>query len=400
MNTEKLRCRVVSSLAPRDGERYYEGWARRYRIAGSAITLVLVLFMLAALIFGFREFTYQNIYYFFKDLDTLMSSDRSAVSAIDYGSGEERSFAAFKGGIAVADKYSVSVYSAGGRRTAEFNVGYYTPRLRTSEKYLLIYEADGSAFTICNSFVRLYSETLPGTICAADISPAGEALIHTQTNEYAAVLYWYDSSFSQADIYSMNSLVTASAISADGKYLLATTLDSKGAEFASELRVFRRGEESGKTVFEASGEIIIGCYGLADGIYVLTDRGAYVMDVSGNVRAHSELAAGREYVSCDAGDKCMAAISRDKNGYQLMYLPLRGEGMTVKLDRMPISLKVSGKQVYVLFEGSVARYDFESGSVEFADCAPGAVDVVVTAARRLLVCYPSRATYSDISEVK
>ncbi len=399
MLVRNLKIRIVSSFAPREGEGYYGGVERRYRAAGIVIAVALVIFVLASLIFGFREFTYQNIYYFFKDFDTVISADRYPVDAIDYGSGEGRSYVAFKGGIAVADRYSVSVYSSGGRRTAGFNVGYYSPQLRASEKYLLIYESGGNAFSVCNSFIRLYSETLPGEIYAAEINAAGEVLVHTSDSRYRAVLYLYDSGFSRAAAYYIGDYVTATAISADGKYILAATVDAASGSYVSTLRVYRRGETEPRTILTTDGEMIMKCGAFADGFYALTDRGVYVVDANGKVRSHTALADGRGFVSCEAGEKCLAALSHDGDGYQLVYVPSQGEGMSVRLDAAPLSLGVSGRQAYVLFDGAVARYDFESGSVGFAECTPGELGMVVTAARRVLVCYATRAVYSEFAEV-
>ena len=57
MLVRDLKSRIVSSFAPREGEGYYGGAERRYRAAGIVIAVALVIFVLASLIFGFREFT-------------------------------------------------------------------------------------------------------------------------------------------------------------------------------------------------------------------------------------------------------------------------------------------------------------------------------------------------------
>lgn len=400
MLAHNIKSRIVSSFTPREGEGYYGGVERRYRAAGIVIVVVLVIFVLASLVFGFGEFTYQNIYYFFKDLDTVLSADRYPADAIDFGSGEGRSYAAFKGGIAVADRYSVSVYSSGGRRTAEFNVGYYSPQLRTSDKYLLIYESGGSSFSVCNSFIRLYSETLDSEIYAAEINAAGEVLVHTHDSRYRAVLYLYDSGFSRAAAYYVGDYVTATALSADGKYILAATVDAINGGYVSALRLYCRGETEPRTILTTDGDMIMKCGAFSDGFYALTDRGVYVLDANGKVRSHTALADGRGFVLCEASERCLAAVSRDGTGYQLVYVPSQGEGMSVRLDATPQALGVSGRQAYVLFDGAVARYDFDSGRVEFAECTPGEVGMVITSARRVLICYATRAVYTEFAEVK
>ncbi len=394
-----LKNRIMSSLTPQPEEGYCTSVERRYRMAGLVITVLLVIFMLASLIFGYREWTYENVYYFFRELDTVLSSDARPAGSISYGSGEVRSYAAFKGGIAVADRYSVSVYSAGGRRTAELNVGYFTPQLRTSDKYLLIYESGGGAFSVCNSFVRLYSETLDGTIYSADINARGEVLVHTSSSKYSAVLYLYGSGFSREAAYYIGDYVTACALSDDGRYVLAATADARGGEYASALRLYRRGETESTVLLDVDGELILSCGAFSDGFYAVTDRGIYLLDRAGGLRGDVELGAGQSPVALEIGEDCLALTARDANGYSLLLATSAGESREMRLDSAPLALGIAGRRAYVLLDGAVAEYDLlGSGSSTLLECAPGGLDMVVTAARRVLVCYATEAVYYDLAE--
>lgn len=400
MLVQKLKDMLLSPFVPQARrEGYYYGVSRRYGVARLVIIVVLVVFILASLIFGYREFTYENIYYFFKDLDTVLSSDSYTAQSINYGSGEKRGYTAFKGGIAVADKYSVSVYSSTGRRTAEFNVGYFQPQLRVSDKYLLIYESGGASFCVCNSFTRLYSETLATDIYAADISALGEVLVHTYDSQYRAVLYLYDSGFQRAAAYYIRDYVTSAAVSADGKYVVAATVSAEGGEYISELRAYRRNSTEPIVICSVRGELAMKCGAFSGGFYLLTDRGVRIMDTSGEELLRLELPGERSMILCDTGDRCLAVISRDGAGYYMSYVPFGGQSVTVKLDAEPLALDVYKKEVYVLFDGVAVRYDFDAGKMELSECVPGASGMVTTADRRVLVCYSTRAVYSEFREV-
>lgn len=396
-----LKNMIVSSLTPLPEDGYSTRVGRRYRTAGLVITVLLVIFVLASLIFGYRELTYENVYYFFRELDTVLASDVRSVGSISYGSGEERSYAAFKGGIAVADRYRVAVYSAGGRRTAELNVGYFDPQIRASGKYLLIYGSGDGAFSVCNSFVRLYSETLDSTIYSADINSRGEVLIHTSSSKYGAVLYLYGSSFSREAAYYIGDYVTACALSDDGGYVLAATADTEGGEYVCELRLYRRGETDCTVLLDIEGELILRCGAFSDGFYAVTDCGIYLLDRSGKLRGSVATASGQSLVSLEAGDDGLPAlIARDADGYSLLCVTASGECREVRLDSAPLALGVAGRRAYVLLDGAVAEYDLDrGGSPTLLECAPGGLDMVVTASRRVLVCYATEATYYEFSEV-
>lgn len=397
---QDLKNRITSSLTPLPEDGYGTRVGRRYRTAGLVITVLLVIFIPASLIFGYRELTYENVYYFFRELDTVLSSDVRSTGAISYGSGEERSYAAFKGGIAVADRYSVAVYSAGGRRTAELNVGYFNPQLRTSDKYLLIYGASDGAFSVCNSFVRLYSETLDSTIYGADINSRGEVLVHTSNSKYSAVLYLYGSGFAREAAYYISDYVTACALSDDGRYVLAAAVDTEGGEYISELRLYRRGETDCTVLLDLDGELMLRCGALSNGFYAVTDCGIYLLDRSGNTSGRAALTSGQNPISLAAGDDCVVMAARDADGYSLLCITASGESREMRLDSAPLALGVAGHRAYVLLDGAVAEYDLDrSGSPVLLECAPGGLDMVVTASRRVLVCYAAEAAYYEFSEV-
>lgn len=396
---EKLKNIIMPSSARSEGG-YFAGVGRRYRLAGMAIAVLLVIFILASLIFGYREFTYQNVYYFFRELDSVLSSESYAVQSISYGSGEARSYAAFKGGVAVADRYSVSVYSAGGRCTAEFNVGYFSPQLRSAGKYLLIYSSDGSAFSVCNSFVRLYSETLDTAIYDAAINSRGEVLIHTGDSKHRAVLRLYDSGFSQVAAYRIGAYVTSAALSEDGKYVLAATVDAEGGQLTSALRAYRRGETDSVELLGVTDELILRCGAFSnDNFYAVTDRGAYVVDAAGRSVAQLPFDAGASPIIMDATGDCLTVVVGSGSDYRLVALLADGTCAEHALAACPQSLSTVGRMAYLLLDGAVAEYDLGRGTVSLLECAPGGLDMVAEAPHRVLICYAAEAAYYEFSEV-
>lgn len=396
---EKIRAHLLSRINyqpdARDKGEYFSSVGRNYSVTGLAFLVLAGIFVLFSLICGYKELTYDNIYYFIKDFDTVISSESYSADAVDYGTGENRSYYCYRGGVVAAGKYTVSVHSSTGRKTADFNNEYLRPIVRTSSKYMLIYDAEGNSFSICNSFIRLYSETLDRPVYSADINDRGEALIHTSTPEYRSVLYLYNSGFDRAAAYYLNDYVTCSALSDDGKYIFAATVDATGGEYAASLKIYRRGETEPGATYTINGALPLACGSLNNGCYIITEHGLTILDINANVIDEMPLADGQSIIEVSSDENGVAVLFCERNDYYLIYASAKGNTMTVKLDSKASCVNLCGAEVYLLYEGAVACYDLTRGTYELRECAPGVENMFVAARNCIYLCYASRAIFFE-----
>lgn len=374
----------------------YASVSEKYRAATLISVVVLAVFLIFAVIFGYKEFTYENIYYFIKDFDEILSSDKYSADSINYGFGENRIYAAYKGGVVAAGKYTAEVYSATGQKTASFNTGYALPVMVTSSKYILLYDAENGDLSVYNSFIRLMNDNVGEKIDFADINDRGDLLVLTSSPEYRSVIRLYGDGFELSAKYNITDYVTSCAMSNDGKYILAATVSASGGEYISSVRLYRRGETDYSELAVKRGELALACGMNAGKCYLITDKSINIIDVDGSTVNSETLTDGCRIMMLSAGENGVAATACDDKGYYIIYVPLNGNTVTtVDLDSRPVALANAGKHIYLMFDQYVSKYDFAKGTFTTEKITSGAVDIAVPTDGHLYLCYTSRAIYID-----
>lgn len=393
---QNIKDKFFSRSTPplKKNEDYYFSIGRIYGIFSVILLICAGVFALTSIIFGYRELTYENVYYFIKDFDTVIKSDSYDAVTVDYGVGNDRSYYSYRGGIVAAEKYSVSVYSATGRETAAFSNEYVSPVVKSSSKYMLIYDSDGEEFSVCNSFITLHSENIGQKIYSADINDVGDALIHTEASGYGSALYLYNVDFERAATYYFNDYITCSALSRDGSRIYVSTVSVDGGQYISKFKVYRRGETEAFQEHETCGEVPLDCGQLkGDEYYLITERGVRVFNEKGDLLKEYLISDDEHLIDFYKCENGIVVSFKSKDKYCLTYIPIRGDTLTLKLDSTPLSLSCIENCVYVLYDGAVAKYDITSGTYKLFDCAPGGEALLTTQNGKLLLCYSSRAVY-------
>ena len=375
---------------------YYGSVYRFYGIIGTVLLVCAGVFVLMSVVLGYQELTYENIYYFAKDFDMVIKSDNYSAVTVNYGPGDNRSYCDYRGGIVAAEKYSVSVYSATGRETAIFANQYTNPAVSTSSKYILIYDADGTSFSVCNSFVVLHSENIEDRIYYADINDRGEVLIHADVTGYGSALYLYNSSFERTAAYYFNDYIVCSDLSDDGKYIVVSTVSLENGSYAGQLKFYRRGEKEAFQTYDINGELPFACGQFdSDKYYLVTDRWIRLLDIECNVIKEYFILDNQGLIDFSQSEKGLAFSIKENDSYFLTYIPLRGETITLKLNSYPSALNLGDDIIYVLYGDVVAKYDIVSGTYRLLDCAPGISNILITQGDRVFLCYPSYAVCAD-----
>ena len=381
-----------------DDNLYYRSVAFYYRFASLILGFLAIMFVVLFLIFGYKEVTYDNIYYFIKDFDTVINSDDYSTDLIEYGTGENRTYHYYRGGVVAANKYAVSVYSATGRKTATFNNEYLFPLVRTSSKYMLIYDSEGRGFSVCNSFAQLYSETLDYPIYSADINDRGDLLIHSSTSEYRSVLYHYNSSFDRAAAYYFTDFVACSSISNDGNHIFCGTISTDGVKYAGSFEIYKRGKADSVAKCVLNDCVPLKCGAWGDVCYLITDKGFFVFDLKGNCASEIYFPEKNEILSCSTSPNGSAIIiTHDEKSEHMIYVSAKGDSITIELNTKPIAVQSDGNCVYILYDGAVEKYTIEnkSYSVTVRECVTGADDILLTTGDGVYLCYSSRALYFE-----
>ena len=113
------RRRVRVSVHPeRPLDAYYESISERFGITQVLLYLSLLVFVVLSLIGNTELLTYQNFYYFFKDLGASAETvDVLHTDSLSYPTDSAQSFTLYRQGLAIAGNTSVTVFTPSGRQT-------------------------------------------------------------------------------------------------------------------------------------------------------------------------------------------------------------------------------------------------------------------------------------------
>ena len=200
---------------------YGFGLARFYTV------IVLCVLLSVVLLFCGSIFSYEKVYYMFKDIEYINSFNEARPQMLSYSKPlTNQSISVFKDGLAVASDSEIKLFTSTGRATLSIGSEYSNPKIVASNSNILIYDQGNRSFSIYNSFVCLYSEKLDFPISSAHMSSGGEFCLVTKSKDYGSVVRVYNSKFKLEYEYSRNDYMISAKLSNDGKHLAIVSLDT------------------------------------------------------------------------------------------------------------------------------------------------------------------------------
>ena len=268
------------------GDVYYASVSAFYKIAERLLWLMLAVFMAFSLMTNYKEITYDNFFYLLRDFSAAADSKTSNYQILSYDSDSRQNFALYKGGLVSASPSSVSVFTAGGRRTLKSNNDYYSPNVICCDKYVLVYDTAGAAFSVYNSFSKVYNESLGSPITDACFNEKGAFAVATRQNDIKTVIYLYGDNIEQRGRIPDNRFVFDMALADGGDRFAALYYDAGSGTGETSLCIYDiKSKESAKKLKEIhlEGEFPLECAFLDNGsVAVITNRSVRVYDKNFN----------------------------------------------------------------------------------------------------------------------
>ena len=177
------------------GDTYYATVSVGYKITQRVFILILVVFLVFSLITNFREITYDNLFYLFKDFSTAVDMESSNYDTLSYDSNTGHFFSLFRGGLTVVNSSNISVFTATGRRTMNISSPFSSPCVESSGKYFIIYDTAGNTFSVYNSFSRIFTKTLDYPVTGACFDDNGYMAVITRDISHKSLINVYNKNF-------------------------------------------------------------------------------------------------------------------------------------------------------------------------------------------------------------
>ena len=380
-------CTAESKLA------YGFGMARMCCIIALCILLSIIL------IFGGSIFSYEKVYYMFKDIEYINSFNEGRPQTLSYSKPlTNQNISVFKDGLAVASDSEIKLFTSTGRATLSIGSEYSNPKITTSDSYALIYDQGNRSFSVYNSFVCLYSERLNFPISSAHMSSRGDFCIVTKSKDYGSLVKVYGSDFRGEYEYSRNDYIVSAKLSNDGKYLAVASLDTENGVGKTSITLIRSGKD--KVVFEISLTNSVP-YDIAflsnERIAVICESFAYVYDLNGKLQTEykyphklSDIAFGND------GFALVFDASASGEGYIVSAFDKNGRAVrSFAVDNGVFDVKIHAENIFLLCDREIRRYNSARLTDEYESVSFSEEDAILTvfSSGEIMACTPSVAYY-------
>lgn len=396
---QTLLSRIRSNRQSDAGEvrsTYYESASTRFGIARIILYLALLAFIVLSLVNNRDLVTYENFYYFFKDLNAV-NLDLYEADTIGYPTDEIQSFTLYRKGLSVAGNNSVSIFTQSGRQLISASVSYRNPVALGSGKYLLVYDLGGTGYSLYNSYSQIHTGSTDSPITAGAISPAGSYVLATRGEaDTLSTVLLYNDRFTLVNRYTKSGYVMDLSINDKGNLLAILLSDVSGGAFETKVFLYVPGESTQKALVSLSSGLGILCrFTSASYLAVLSEGGVDYISYSGTLNHVADFGT-RKILSADAtGDGLAVALAgeRQLDTNQLIVLDKSGKQLYKASGmRSFICLSRTGKWIYCLSDGLVERLNLSTGKWDSMPLSSKETKLLALDGEEFLLCSTQKAT--------
>lgn len=379
---------------------YYENVSVRFGIAQVVLLLLLFAFIILSFFANTELITYRNFYYFFKDLNASAEAvDIFESDSVTYPTDTNQSFSLYRKGLAVAGNSSVTVFSATGRQILSVPISYRNPRAVGTGKYLLVYEAGGTQYSVYNSDVQIHSARTEYPINGVAVSDSGKYALITSSSEHTSVVSLYGSNFSHlADYNFRNKYVMDVTINARGSrigILYSTPVD--GA-FSSSFLLADIGEDSAAAEPKIADSLGLSCSFTSSGrIAILCEDRVVYLSESGKQERKEYRFGGRSVSYADVNENGIAlCVGINAVAGESTVLVFDKDGSVVyekSISEKVGQILLSDRAFFQKTSEGVKRVSLQTGAEQRVSCVTDDRVILSVSDSEVLVCSPQKAVY-------
>lgn len=378
---------------------YYENVSKKYSLLAVISVALAVAVILVGFSFNKGMFTYQNLFYMFKDIDLAGAEGERTDKALTYPDGEDQSFVLYKNGLAVGDDNVLSIFTPSGKQSMTDNFSMKNTRIEGSDGYVMVYEAGGYNFSLYNSFAKLYSSRAHMPIQLARVSDSGAFAIVSASDTHASLVRLYDRNFNVKSEYGREDRVSCVAISRDGRQIAISSVGVSDGEYVSKVARYDVGKDKASFEVSFAGAFILDCSFADNGnLTLMLNNGVKMLSSDGKTVSKFDF-EGRVPHRYDISDgECAVAFCKDSisGEYGVVHINEKGRisperTANVKLEQ----IKLGRDCIYILGRDKIVRFDHASnnGAVLEYNCT-GKV-LIPCDEGGFLLCSSLRADYFD-----
>ena len=379
----------------------YADYAFKVRLTKKLLAAVLVLTVIFGAIFGAGRLGIDDIYYSAMDIWYMNSYTESSSNILNYTKAPiSDDFALYKNGLVAASGSEIKIFNSTGRVTLTSGDVFAIPTVVTSNKYVLVYDLGGSKFSVYNSFKKIETVTLDGSIAYASMSEGGGFLVVEKTQDYNSVVHIYDDNCNHISKYSTNEYVISAEMSENGKYIAVISASAENGEMTSTLTLLKQNKKKIYAQADTGNLSPYTCKFISDNrIAVFCSDRVCVYNLRGKLK--------REYIYPDSK---LAYISHTSGGVALLFEDdlINGRNTLVVLNKngkLIYSGQISGSftdmemydsYVFLLTNNGIRKFNYKNKITTLKEGSNTFGELLVCSKDKVLLCTDSRGIYFDM----
>ncbi len=377
---------------------YYESVSERFGILQVILYLSLLAFVALSFLKNTGLITYENLYYFVKDLNASAEKvDVWNTDSVSYPTDDIQSFTLYRQGLAVAGNNSVTVFTATGRQTVSQTISYHNPVAVGTGKYLLVYDLGSTQYSLYNSYTQIYAGETERPISGATMSDTGTYALITSTAGSTSLVSLYNSDFALVNTYTKNGYVTDVSIDPSGETVAMIVSSVSNGAFHTELMVCQIGTEKVYSSTQISDSFGISCaFTDEKTVTVLCSGGVYTYRSNGErINAYDFMG---DTVEAASVSEFGAVVSLNQIGTsdkkQLLIFDKQGVPIYQETGiRQVESIARYQNTVYLHTAYGILYLNAESGESKEQAYEMELKKMLAISGSELLVCSPQKAIY-------
>ena len=379
------------------GDVYYASVSALYKVVERFLWVMLIIFVIFSLVTNYKEITYNNFFYLLRDFSTAADSQTSNYQVLSYDSNSRQNFEIYRGGLVSAAPSSVSVFTAGGRRTLKSNNDYLSPNVICCDKYVLVYDTGSAAFSVYNSFSKIYDGKLDAPITDACFDSDGSFALATRVNNARTLVKLYDKDINPIGEVPKSNFLFDMALDNSQNRFAAIYFDSGSGIGKTIICVYDTKESKDLAEIELDGEFPLACSYLENGTFcVITDSSIrlYGTQIKNNKLQEKEAYKFNEASVCAfnaSREGCSVVIS---NGVPKNVIAFDKNGEVIYNNNIADNISdvaVFGKYVFLQTVSGVIRLDTKEDKTEYLPSNNG--EMLIYDEETAIVCGEARAEY-------
>lgn len=336
----------------------------------------IILIVIAALIILIAVFLIINR----RHLAPLKFSEWVSDSFARIGSGEGYSYdinsnsvndiVAFNKDTAILTDSSLIVLTPSSKEVTNRQISYSNPIIKTSIDRLLIYDVGGNDFSVHNRSSVLFEGTTEYAISTCVMGDYGNFAIATRDEVHSGSVTFYSYKFKETFKWnSGNSYIISLALSPDGRYGAASTLNAESGKAYSTVYIFNF--ETEEVLSYRYDDTIIGSmvFDKENRLSLISDNGITVINALTKDAAGDEIHSiiGTLSLVCCENSNSIATISRvyeNNDIYSLNYINHKRETkFTHTIEEKVADVYATDKNCVVLTDKTIFIYDYEGNII-------------------------------------